>query len=1044
MRGWILSALLAFSLGAFGQASPFNLNIFKTQSFTATGQTGTAIQLNGLVIPSTVGSSYASGTITVTGVALTTVSFKVMGSSDNGATFYLLPVYSVSSPTTAAATTVTATGPGQYQIPLAGMTHVQIVTTGTFTATSVSFILSASPNASISRNGSGGAIMALSSPHTTITLGGTINNTTMDINLAQANTWTNGMTIQNGLTADQIAISADGVGFTFLQGSQIYEDPTSGLFILDDNNGGINSDGGVLNLLANGVTMTSNDTDGTNAFNMLQLAGAGHSQAGFEAATNLSAAFFVANDEIGNMDSGNTYEAQLGAAAVTSSGAVIGAFVPKVGIGDVTTTIANTNIKLQGAVSSPVSVAYPALNPSAAIFYGDSNTAYQTGSTCFYQGTATCWPNRVAAYLNASVTNQAISGDQACDTASHAFNFDLPSIIGPQSFRSVMIGTNDANAKGPGAYEATFNSCDQAVLTHLATPSTSRVAASTGTTTGTCANDTTYAAVTGEACTAVSSTITLPLTTTGGPIYIWARYIDSNTGTWTYAIDGGSAVSISTAFAAPISTQNALTTAPGLIRVSGIAAGSHTIVFTQTGAGTMAIIGAGTPSNAMLATLPYVLDMTIINQSNGNLQSNVNAYRVDILANYTLLSGDGLKLFYTPTDQYVPMTTAAGDIENTLHVNPIGGSEIAQAVFYSSKLVPGLPSLITNTPRLVGANYTLLTSDTTVFQQGGFTLTYPSWTSALNGKTYILCNDVFSAALVTVAGGSGTGSGNSFTIPSGQCAQVTAVATNNWYITSPFIPNTVNSRTANYTLVFNDSIVFDTGGNTITYPTWGTALNGKVFTLCNDSSSGGGSLSVTGGGAFTGNGNSFAIPPGQCAQTIGVATNNWFILSGMPTQLSPNIQSTSYTILAGDQVVLDSGNTVTLIAMPSGKLLHIVNFSASAALTIAGAASGDANGSIPANSGVTLISSGGTGGGAWWRVDPAQVVSAALTTTAATSDVVTIVGSTTTGHCSLGATNVSAATNLATTYISTKAAGTVTVTHIATAGMTYDLLCTPY
>lgn len=151
----LLPLMLALSLGAFGQASPYNLYVFKAQSFTATGQTGATIQLNGLTVPSTVGSSYASGTITLTGVALTTVSFQVLGSSDNGATFYPLPIYTSASPTNTPVTTITATAAGLYQINLAGISHIKFVTTGTFTATSVSLTLTGSPNALISRNGSG-------------------------------------------------------------------------------------------------------------------------------------------------------------------------------------------------------------------------------------------------------------------------------------------------------------------------------------------------------------------------------------------------------------------------------------------------------------------------------------------------------------------------------------------------------------------------------------------------------------------------------------------------------------------------------------------------------------------------------------------------------------------------------------------------------------------------------------------------------------------------------------------------------------------------
>lgn len=69
-----------------------------------------------------------------------------------------------------------------------------------------------------------------------------------------------------------------------------------------------------------------------------------------------------------------------------------------------------------------------------------------------------------------------------------------------------------------------------------------------------------------------------------------------------------------------------------------------------------------------------------------------------------------------------------------------------------------------------------------------------------------------------------------------------------------------------------------------------------------------------------------------------------------------------------------------------------------------------------------------------------------ITTTSATSDSVTIAwpdgGSRTPGHCGLSATNSSAATNIATVYISAKAANAVTLTHTATTGMTYDVVCT--
>lgn len=165
----ILALLLLFGVSAsplHPQASPYSNSVFPSQIFTATGQTGATIQLNGLITPSsTVGSSFASGTITLTGTSLTTVTFSLLGSADNGVTFFPLPLTPVATPGTTAVTAITATASGLYQVSLAGLTHVRFATSGTFTATNVSLILTASPNALTSRTGGGtGSGSVLPSP----------------------------------------------------------------------------------------------------------------------------------------------------------------------------------------------------------------------------------------------------------------------------------------------------------------------------------------------------------------------------------------------------------------------------------------------------------------------------------------------------------------------------------------------------------------------------------------------------------------------------------------------------------------------------------------------------------------------------------------------------------------------------------------------------------------------------------------------------------------------------------------------------------------
>jgi hypothetical protein len=143
----VLSTLLLFCASAGAQG----INaVFPPQILTASGQTSSTIALTP--------SAFSVGTISVTGSGLTTVTFAVMGSSDNGVTFFQLPLTTVASPGSTPTTTVTATANGLYQVNLAGITHVQFVTSGTFTATSVKFVLSASPVGFISRNSGGGSV----------------------------------------------------------------------------------------------------------------------------------------------------------------------------------------------------------------------------------------------------------------------------------------------------------------------------------------------------------------------------------------------------------------------------------------------------------------------------------------------------------------------------------------------------------------------------------------------------------------------------------------------------------------------------------------------------------------------------------------------------------------------------------------------------------------------------------------------------------------------------------------------------------------------
>jgi hypothetical protein len=128
--------------------------VYPAAVFTATSQTSAVITLGS--VPSGAGGSYALGNVSVTGVGLTTVTFAVMGSSDGGNTYYALNVNAINAPATSGTPTTATTG-GVYQVNLSGITNVEFVTSGTFTATSVSIVLTASPNGLIARAGAAGS-----------------------------------------------------------------------------------------------------------------------------------------------------------------------------------------------------------------------------------------------------------------------------------------------------------------------------------------------------------------------------------------------------------------------------------------------------------------------------------------------------------------------------------------------------------------------------------------------------------------------------------------------------------------------------------------------------------------------------------------------------------------------------------------------------------------------------------------------------------------------------------------------------------------------
>jgi hypothetical protein len=152
---------------AHGQPSPYTNSNLGTVTLTASGQTSAAQPLG-----TATGNSFASGAITLTGTSLTTATFGVLCSTTTNATgsFFPILINAVATPGTTA-TTITATANGIYMVNLAACKYIKYVTSGTFTGTSITLQLTATPNGLISRSAGGSSSSFITSLTTTGTSG---------------------------------------------------------------------------------------------------------------------------------------------------------------------------------------------------------------------------------------------------------------------------------------------------------------------------------------------------------------------------------------------------------------------------------------------------------------------------------------------------------------------------------------------------------------------------------------------------------------------------------------------------------------------------------------------------------------------------------------------------------------------------------------------------------------------------------------------------------------------------------------------------------
>ena len=358
-----------------------------------------------------------------------------------------------------------------------------------------------------------------------------------------------------------------------------------------------------------------------------------------------------------------------------------GVFTPS-GTGTATITATSTQDTSKSG-SSNVTVSTPATG-THYYAYGASTTAGYTLSNPRTQA----YPSLVAAFENVPLSNRAINGDQACDVAATQIfpNSDSPTLT-THSVSSTLIGTNDVDVQGTGAYEAVYSLCNRAIISWLGVPLEYKALAngSKASTTGSGSADSSWNAWTTAA---QGATVSFTIATSSiGPIYAWPLIDDRSSATYSYSLDGVVIGTGKMQTTPQMATQNGTSRSLGFIRIPLVSAGTHVITFTQTSVGSsgVSVVGVGSPFGSLGNTLPTVLVGTITFQLMGASDGACTVtdapcaqYVLDQKADAALLLSDGLDVRVFDTRQY--MFGTSSEMNDGLHPNALGQVELSHAV----------------------------------------------------------------------------------------------------------------------------------------------------------------------------------------------------------------------------------------------------------------------------------------------------------------------------------------------------------------------------
>jgi hypothetical protein len=247
-----------------------------------------------------------------------------------------------------------------------------------------------------------------------------------------------------------------------------------------------------------------------------------------------------------------------------------------------------------------------------------------------------------------------------------------------------MIGTNDEDTRFSDYYPV-FTLCHQAAIAWLAVPPDLKVlATSSGVViSGPGAIETANNWNSWETSiqnSAIAFPIDLPV---AGPIYLWPRMLDYDQGVFTYALDGTVVGTFHTSPDTIIRTSNGVSDTLAFIRLPSVAAGHHTVTFTQiSSVGTMRIVAIGATPGTPRELATVLVGDPPLQEVGSSAPCNLDpgpcaSYLAQIQADAALFAGDGLNVQFVDNHPYMHATPS--EMNDTLHPNALGQTELRTA-----------------------------------------------------------------------------------------------------------------------------------------------------------------------------------------------------------------------------------------------------------------------------------------------------------------------------------------------------------------------------